>query len=266
MGRWRTIGAAVTVVGLLALTAGVPVPLPAATIGSSVWRTSPGPINIAFVSGTANAVVGSVSFDQTTGRPSGHVALVDALSARELWSVEYRNSQCCLIPAVGVLPPGRRIFASGDELLLLSLGGNPTSRLELGGSTRDMAAAGGDVLVGTLRDEVVAFQANRILWRTRHPGLMAVALSADGLAAAGSRHVVVIFDARTGRPVRHVPLSETTAVDLTLAQGALLVVAQKTTGGDVRLLGIDAHTGRHRWSVAYGPTSLPLVTTAGRVI
>lgn len=265
MARRASIGAAVAAVSLLTLATVSPT-LAAAPGSLSEWRASPGPINAAFVAGTSRAVVGLVSFDQASGKPRGRVALVDARSARELWATEYRNSQCCLTPAVGVLAAAERIFASGDELLLVSLRGSPTSRVDLDGSTVDVAAAGGRLLVGTIRGEVAAFHANRLLWRAGHRDVMAVALSADGLAAAGSRQAVAIFDASNGRPLHQLPLTDARTIDLAFAPGAQLVLAQKSSAGDPRLTGIDARTGHTRWSVALGSTSAPTVAVAGTVI
>jgi outer membrane protein assembly factor BamB len=187
--------------------------------------------------------------------------------------VEYRNSNCCGTPAIGVLPTNRKIFASGDELLLVPLNGGPSRRVELDGVTLDAATAGGRVLAGVVKvrpgameHEVVAIQGDGVLWRARHPNLMAVALSADGLAAAAGPQGVVIFDARTGRPLHQVPLPGTRFADLAFSRNALLMVAQKTTAGDLQLLGIDARTGRQRWSVALGPTTVPAVQVTGKVI
>ncbi len=265
MARRASIGAVFAAAGLALLVVSW-APLMAAPRPPGVWQARAGALAAALVSGTEYAVVGSVIFDQSARKPRGRVALVDARSAREIWAAEYRNSQCCLTPSVGFLPASRRVIASGDELLLVSLRGRPSRRLALDGSTIDVAVGGGQVLVGTLKGEVIAFQAGRELWQARHPDVMAVALSADGLAAAASRQAVAVYDARTGQPLRQIPLTETRAVDLAFFPGALLVVAQKTTPGDLKVLGIDMRSGRLQWSVALGPTTSPTVGIAGRVI
>ncbi len=273
MARRASTGAAVAAVALLGLAAASQAPLQAAAGSFSVWRAPAGLITAAFVSGTGYAVVGTASFDRSTRKTRSRVVLVDARSARAIWSVEYRNSNCCGTPAIGVLPTNRKIFASGDELLLVPLSGGPSRRVELDGVTLDAATADGRVLAGVvlvrpgaMEHEVVALQANGVRWRARHPNLMAVALSADGLAAASGPQGVAIFGASTGRPLYQVPLPGTRFADLAFARNGLLVVAQKTTAGDLRLLGIDARTGRGLWSAALGPTTVPAVGIAGRMI
>ncbi len=273
MARRASTGAAVAAAALLGLAAASQAPLQAAAGSFSVWRAPAGLITAAFVSGTGYAVVGTASFDRSTRKSQGRVVLVDARSARAIWSAEYRNSNCCGTPAIGFLPQSRKVFASGDELLLVSLSGGPSRRVELDGVTLDAATADGRVLAGVVQvrpgameHEVVMIQGDGVLWRARHPNLMAVALSADGLAAATGPQGVAIFGASTGRPLYQVPLPGTRFADLAFARSGLLVVAQKTTEGDLRLLGIDARTGRQRWSVALGPTTVPAVQVTGKVI
>ncbi len=199
--------------------------------------------------------------------------LVDARWGREIWSAEYRNTNCCGTPAIGSLPASRKVFASGDELLLVPTSGKASQRVELDGVTLDAAAVDGRVLAGVVQwrpgaieYEAVAVGINAVLWRARHHKLMTVALSADGLAAAGGPQSVAIFDAKTGRSLHLMPLPDTRLVDLAFAPGALLVVARKTADGELKVLGIDARAGQHRWSVALGPTSVPAVTVAGGTI
>ncbi len=273
MARRASIGAAVATAALLGLAAASQAPLQAAAEPLSVWRASAGLITAAFVNGTGYAVVGAVSFDRSTGKSRSRVVLVDARSGREIWSAEYRNSNCCGTPAIGFLPTDRKVFASGDELLLVPLGGGPSRRVELDGVTLDAATADGRVLAGVVQarpgameHEVVALQANGVRWRARHPNLMAVALSADGLAAAAGPQGVAIFGASTGRPLYQVPLPGTRFADLAFARNGLLVVAQKTTAGDLQLLGIDVRTGRGLWSAPLGPTTVPTVQVTDKLL
>ncbi|MDR7521173.1 MAG: PQQ-binding-like beta-propeller repeat protein [Armatimonadota bacterium] len=142
--------------------------------------------------------------------------------------------------------------------------------MELDGVTLDAVAAGEQFLAGVVRvrpgsleHEVVAVQADGVQWRAPHRNVTAVALSADGLAAAASSQAVAIFDARTGRLLRQVPLAGTRYADLAFFPGGLLAIAQKTTAGDLQLTGIDARTGRRRWSLSLGPTAVPILQAAG---
>ncbi len=217
--------------------------------------------------------MGAVSVDRAIGKPRSRLVLVNAQSGHETWSAEDRNSNCCGTPAVGFLPASRQVFASGDELLLVPLGGGLSRHVELNGVTLDAATAAGRVLAGVVQvrpgaveHEVVAVQANGALWRTRHSNLTAVALSPDGLAAAAGSQAVAILDAGTGRPFHQVPLTGTRFASLAFFPGALLVVAQKTTAGDLQVTGLDARTGRRRWSLGLGPTTVPAVHVAGRSI
>jgi len=252
--------------GLLIFAAASRDSLPAAAPPLSAWQAQPGAMTAAFASGTDYAVTASVFFDRPVGKTRARVVLVHPWSGREIWSADYRNRQCCLYPSVGFLPASGRVFASGDALLLVSLSGVPSRTLELNGSTIDVAVAGEQILVGTLEGTVTALQADGEVWRTRYPDLLAVALSADGLAAVASRRAVAIYEARSGRPVHQVPLAETRAVDMTFAPEALLVVAQKTAAGDLHVLGIDTRTWDRRWSVTLGTTTWPALHMAGRVI
>ncbi len=260
------MAAAVATVGLVSLAAPALPSLPTTSEPSSVWIGQAGAITTVFVRATGHAVVGSVRFDQKTGKPRGRVALVDAGAAREIWSTEYRNRQCCIILSVGALPESGQAFASGDEIVLVSLRSGRAHRVGLNGSTVDASSDRRRVLVGTLQGEVATFDERALLWRASHPEAAAVALSDDGLAAAASRQSVAVFDARTGRRLHRIPFAETRAVDISFAPDSLLVVAQRATDGAVRLLGIDVPTGRIRWSLALGPMTLPSVATAGRQI
>ncbi len=264
----RSIGTGVVVAAavLLAVAAGGAV-VPAAPGESiSTWRGRAGAITAAFIRGTGYAAVGAVISDPETGKPRGRLALVDARSGREIWAAEYRNNNCCLTPAIGFLPSARQVVASGDELMLVPLSGSPPRHLELGGRTIDVTAVDGRILVGTLEGDLIVYQADRPRWRAPHPDLMAVAASRDGFAAAASPKGVAIFDLRTRRMIRQVPFSDTRAVDATFAPGPLLVVAQRITSGDLRVLGLDPRTGRLRWAVELGPTTLPILDAAGRMI
>lgn len=263
--RKALIGAIVAAAGVLIFAAVSRDSLPAAP-PISTWQAPPGAMTAVFASGTDYAVTASVFFDRSVEKTRGRVVLVHLWSGREIWSVDYRNRQCCLFPSVGFLPASRRVFASGDELLLVSLSGVTSRTLGLDGSTIDVAAAGEQILVGTLEGAVTALQANGEVWRTRHPDLLAVALSADGLAAVASRRAVAIYEAGSGRPVHQVPLAETRAVDMTFAPEALLVVALKTAAGDLQVLGIDTRTWDRRWTVALGATTWPALHMAGNVI
>lgn len=174
---------------------------------------------------------------------------------------------------MGLLPGSRRVFASGDELLLVPLSASASRRVELDGTTLDAAAAAEQVLVavvrvrpGSVEYEVVAIGAGGVRWRAPHPGLTAVALSADGLAAAASSEAVGIFDAGTGRLLRRIRLTEARFVDLAFVPGGLLAVAQKATAGGLQVTGIDAHTGGRRWALSLGSTTVPTVQVAGRLI
>lgn len=266
------IGVVIAAAGFLGLVPVSQAPLRAAS-EPAVWSAPAGLMSVSFVPGTTHALVGAVAFDRSAGRTRSRVVLVDARSGREGWSAEYRNSNCCGTPAVGFLPSSQKVFASGDELLLAPMMGNASRRVHLDGITLDVAAADGRVLAGVVQwrpsaieYEAVAVGTDGVLWRARHHKLTAVALSADGLAAAGGTESVAIFDARTGQQLHLVLLPETRLVDLAFAPGALLVAARKTTDGDLEVLGIDARFGQRRWSVTLGPTTVPAVTVAGGTI
>lgn len=257
-GRWAAIGT----VALLVLITGA-----SSRRGARVpvWQTPPGAVAAAFVPGVGLAAVAATAFDPAAGRVRSRLALVDPASARERSAVEYRNSNCCGIPAVGVLADGS-VYVAGDELLVVAPQGDGLRRTTLPAFTMDAAALGSRILVGSGRGDVLAFHDTRLLWTAYHRDLMAVALSPAGLAAAASPRAVAFFDGRVGERLREVALNDTRAVDIAFVQPALLVVAQRTMGGDLMVRAVDVEAWRVRWAVSLGPTTLPVVEAAGGVV
>jgi outer membrane protein assembly factor BamB len=262
----RAVLCGLPVVGSVLLSLAPAMPGQAAAQPWRQWRTQAGVMTLVLVGDAASALVGETAPEPTTGRPQSRLVRVEASSARAVWARAYRNSNCCGLPAVGWLGRSGLAFAAGDELVLVTLGGEVVARLDLGGTTLDAAAAGGRMLVGVVRvrpgavaHELVAVEAGRVLWRVGFPQVVAVALSSEGLAAAASLAAVAVLDGQTGQVRWRLPLEEGRLVDLAFAPGARLVVAQKTAAGTLRVLAVDGRTGAHRWTVSLGPTVAPAV-------
>jgi len=262
----RAVLCGLPVVGSVVLSLAPAMPGQAVAQPWRVWTTQGGLVTAVLVGDAPSALVGETAPEPTTGRPHSRLVRVDASSARTVWAQGYRNSNCCGLPVVGWLDRSRRAFATGDELVLVTLGGEVVARLDLGGTTLDAAATGRRMLVGVVRvrpgavaHELVAVEGGRVLWRVGFPQLVAVALSPEGLAAAASLAAVAVLDGQTGQVRWRIPLEEGRLVDLAFAPGARLVVAQKTVTGTLRVLAVDGRTGAHRWTVSLGPTVAPAV-------